>query len=61
MYARFPLRLGSQFFHPIAGGIVFCLFYATIIPDAGWLLMDALLPGGLATARTYFQDRYRYR
>ena len=59
MHAALLLRVGSLVFHSVMGGIgVFCLIYAAILPDAGWLMIQALKWFGLASAVAYFQHRY---
>jgi hypothetical protein len=59
MGAAFLLRVGSLVFHSVMGGMaVFCLICAAILPDAGWLMIQALKWFGLAFAVAYCQDRY---
>jgi hypothetical protein len=54
VHAALLLRVGSLVFHSVMGGMaVFCLIYAVILPDAGWLMIQALKWGGLATAVFY--------
>lgn len=52
-------RLCSQTLHSIMGGVaIFCLWYAAMVSDPGWLLLEALKYGGSASAIMYCQNRY---
>jgi hypothetical protein len=62
MPAAILMRISSQLLSAVMGGMaVFCLYYATILPDCDtvwFLLAYALKFGGGATAIVYFQGRY---
>lgn len=53
------IRAVSQVMHSIMGGTaVFCLIYAAIIPDSGWLLIEGGEWGILAWIVLFFQCKY---